>query len=423
MMLTWKESRWRPQQRSTPLDVTHNAFNEVPQVPSYIQKPDARVEVHDLGVARAGLHWRPFKSRQRSATPRPPNPTPWPSPNTSHDRVRTTSLPVCNQSAAAVIPTVLDTEQLHQNDRASFERIERLQRNAAVQSENTRSEAVLDPSPGLLPSGDGLIDSQDQGPSDEQPDTTDPLHPGPTVRPEPEAGLPSLPTVGTQDLCASSQRPLHCLADNCYIAIDVPVPKRFELESNPDLKIRLRNFLQYLRLRTTTGVIIDCVCASTTRDPRDLKPTILFLCLTKEQHQVISSALRQRAGGGIEVVPSVDYRYVVLIQKTQLCASGVSEPMDPGAFPRQVVRGYLNNGPSICGVLCSRSNMWSGAKCTLGGLIVVDGGVFGLTTSHSLLGPDDIPDRDIDVQDAQSKSSSLLIFMLGMPTIQCSDIS
>lgn len=299
-MLARKEISWHPQQRSTPPAVTRREFNGVPEVPNHIQKPDTQIEFREFNISRARWRWPLFKRHQTFA-----NPTPLVSrPNVN---LRATSLPVSNQRDAAVIPPVLIIKPLQQIDIVSTDRVYRPLEGENLQDQSPRPEELQVQEPSSLPSEVGMIEAHEQGPSEEQSNTTDPVHADRIVRPRVENSLPSLPTVNTQELCANSQPSLHRLAPNCYRAIDVPVPKLLQLESNPDLQIRLRTFLQSLCLPVIAGILFDCICASTTSNPKDLKPTIIFLCLTAEQHKTISSALKQRAKRDIEVVPLLYY--------------------------------------------------------------------------------------------------------------------
>jgi hypothetical protein len=86
------------------------------------------------------------------------------------------------------------------------------------------------------------------------------------------------------------------------------------------------------------------------------------------------------------VVPSSHYRCTVLVQEIGPSSSCVSVPSAPGPLSGQVVQAVHNNISSLCGVFCSASELWNGAYCTLGGLVVVDGSIYALTTSHVFLG-------------------------------------
>jgi hypothetical protein len=86
------------------------------------------------------------------------------------------------------------------------------------------------------------------------------------------------------------------------------------------------------------------------------------------------------------VVPSSHYRCAVLVQEIGPSSSCVSVPSAPGPLSGQVVQAVLKNISSVCGVFCSDSELWNGAYCTLGGLVVVDGSIYALTTFYVFLG-------------------------------------
>jgi hypothetical protein len=391
MLLALKEGFPRPHPRSTPSDVTLQAFDKVPAVPNEIQKGETLVILSNRNRQKARRIPLFFNRHQTEGSS---NSTPVPrlsSINANSTRIETFSAddqrvtaytlcisPVSDPSDIAVVQSV-PAKAHHVDSQPTKPTLE-------VRSDQTLgSNAEID-----LPSKHA---TGEFNPSENQ-EIAAPVPALDIVNPtrSEQIDIPSLLNVqvsftepNIQDPSANQFRPLQCIGPNCFRAIDAPMPKELELEFNPKLHQGLRSFLKSLELKNPE-VVLDCVLASTKPDRKELKPTILFVCLNSEQHKTISTALKRREGKDPEVVPSLKYRYAVLVQETQLCSSCTSMPSNLSQLSGQIVKAILRNGPSLCGVLCKISDSVIGAQCTLGGLIEIEGSMYALTTSHAFLG-------------------------------------
>jgi hypothetical protein len=423
MLLTLKQNLRRSQPRSSTPDVLQ-AFETVPDVPVDIQKADFVVLNSSRNKTKSRWKFRIFEHSQTTSLPN----------SVSIPRLTATQTEISQSLADGSSPAATSTSQKPSSLNCDQTReitagppsvpslvIQLPSRNSAGLE---LVESDLTPKPNVLPVDRGdrdiIIANSFLQPalSTQSVDTSGPhtpaqivetrnsiddgntFHPiigAPTVADPVNSAAPteaseSIPVVTLperQSLQVEPETgllPLRRIRSNCYIAIDTPVAPQFRLQNNVEVNKRLRSFLQSLELKNK-NVVLDCAAASTNLSRQNLKPTILFLCLEVEQQRRISSALQQREGKTPEVVPSSHYRYAVLVQETRLCSSPVDQAFSfEGEISGQLVEAILRDDKSLCGVLCRMSGVIVRPQCTLGGVVIIQGLVYALTTSHAFLG-------------------------------------
>ena len=171
--------------------------------------------------------------------------------------------------------------------------------------------------------------------------------------------------------------PLQKLGPDCYVATDIEVEENLKEEFDRKHKRRLQNFLQHLPLRDR-AVSLECVLACSTPHRDQMQPTILVLCLNKEQQKAINSGLKNRT-----LVPA-QYQCLVVVQEVGLCSSVIGIPWSPGTMSGQIVVARILDNRTLCGALGRAIN--GDSECTVGGLIRVGGSIYALTTAHGFVG-------------------------------------
>lgn len=157
-------------------------------------------------------------------------------------------------------------------------------------------------------------------------------------------------------------------------------------DKHPELQARyqqkralINKFLISLNMRER-HVAVDFVMASKTKRQNATVATILITCLNDDQRKKIQSGLHKQRN----VMPEgFDIRIVV--QRTVLSSRMISTPSKPGNYARKIVMASFAGDPgTMCGILGHFLDFGPETYFTLGGTIIVDGGVYILTTAHSL---------------------------------------
>lgn len=415
MLLAFKENLLRPQPRSTPPNATLEAFRTVPAVPVDLPKASSVFAVKDENKKETRGRWkqRVFDYRKKVKVEIATD-----SPHIVESRLYQGSPQAIVQQVSDDLNGTVQTRTMS------------LQRPPI----SDRPEVVIATTSSAQIPNIECFDSQiirirsSPGPANVRPKSEAepelPTNPVSHTKASSNVHLPSTPETVSQtslerlesaELSVPTQakevqeasftrlRPLQRLSPSCYVAFDIPVDGRLQQLFNTELQQRLRSFLESLKLKNP-AIMMNCVAASTKPDGRDIKPTILFLCLDSEQHKAISSALRQRMNKEPKVIPLLHYRYAVLVQETKFCSSGVGLPWSPGKISGKSVNAILQYRHSLCGIPCQLSDFAMGFQCTIGGLICIGGSLYALTTSHAFLGA-----GQISVTTARSSNSKLPI--------------
>lgn len=160
-------------------------------------------------------------------------------------------------------------------------------------------------------------------------------------------------------------------------------------DKHPELQARyqqkralINKFLISLNMKER-HVAVDFVMASKTKRQNATVATILITCLNDDQRKTIQRGLHKQRN----VIPEgFDIR--VVVQRTVLSSRLTSTPSNPGEYARNIVMASLVRDPgTMCGILghfFDFKSVLPDAYFTLGGTIIVDGGVYVLTTAHSL---------------------------------------
>lgn len=388
----------RSQPRTSPPEATFRALEALPAPPQEIQKVDAVVVLSNRNNRKLSWKLRFFDRRREggishsnpatseASTSRdyiPEISTEYPLTATSNiDEADTISrsLPVLDQpSNIAAASTPARSSQV--ND-CSVQTVPK--------EKPDQSELVLDSKAETISSSNPIQGGDTAGSTKEPIRSTvgnaDPVESerlrGQALEVEPTQSKTNTDARQTK---ANQLRPLQCISPHCYVAFDSPVGEQHQTEYDQKLRRRLTSFLESLKLKDK-NVLFGCFAASTSPNRQNLGATIIFFCLNSDQQKTISSALKRRDSMNLEVVPSSRYRTAVVVQEIRLSSSEISVPSNPGPISGQIVYAFLQNKPSLCGVLCRISTSSMAPQCMLGGLIAVSGSVYALTVSHAFLG-------------------------------------
>lgn len=176
--------------------------------------------------------------------------------------------------------------------------------------------------------------------------------------------------------------PLRISAD-CFIAMHLEMKLELASEFEKIMKPRLRAFLQHLRLEDPR-ISLDCAMAGRTSAVNTFKPTILFICFNERQKKAIENGIASKRN-----LISSAFVCRVVVQELRLISSFTSIPSEPGSLSGQIVEANMHpHSITLCGVrarLMGQEDLISQPLCTIGGLILVGGALYALTTAHSFM--------------------------------------
>ena len=189
-----------------------------------------------------------------------------------------------------------------------------------------------------------------------------------------------VPTTTSSDHNQSSSRYCKTIAKDCFVELDLPLPTDMEREWDQ----KIYNQLSDVIFRSVDGeVTIECVMARLTSNGA-VKPTILLMCSMPKHRKQIEKILR-----GCNYIPKHFRRKVALLDIYTL---GNFSPDSSTVLPDQkiLVDMAVDKKRARRVIFGSLAKLHSDNDAdftvfsTIGGVILIAGTLYGLTTAHGI---------------------------------------
>lgn len=168
------------------------------------------------------------------------------------------------------------------------------------------------------------------------------------------------------------------LGDDSYVAKGMLLDRELQEIFDRKLRSRISGILRRLKLNDTR-ISLESAMVGVKPTPAAMKPTILCMCLTKDQRKAIVNAFSK-----MDFIPGVFCHKVVIFELKKSSTGQGSSHLGPmiGQTVEVVSQQYFS---TLCGtsarILLGDESI-DYAKCTIGGLIIIDESLYGLTTAH-----------------------------------------
>ena len=190
----------------------------------------------------------------------------------------------------------------------------------------------------------------------------------------------------------------------CYVAEAIQLDENLQDDYDKRLKRPLREALRRLNLPDHL-VTMESLMVGKRKTADAMKPTILFMCYSQSHKKAITAALTEWD----KIIQPFTYK--VVIRKVKKCSES-DRPAHLGpAIGRAVEVGPLTFPLTLCGRPARIPRAENGsdfARSTIGGLILIDGTPYALTTAHGFAhaNQEDTPSQAENALSTLSTSSS-----------------